>query len=350
MTHLIAGEPAPWFGAPTHGMDKFTFSAAAGRYILLVVLPSDPDARASVLRHVESHRELFSDAKLAAFLVTSDRALFDRSGEGRGLRWFFDEGDEIARLYGCKGEDGAAPGRSFLIDPSLRLINSYGVDRTEVLFSHLQNLGPPDMHGGQLVHAPVLIVPRVFEPALCRRLIQFYDDDGGSASGVMREIDGKTVGVLDDFKRRRDATIQDEGFRRELNMRLARRLIPEIEKAFNFKATRLERYIVARYGAEDGGYFRPHRDNTTAGTAHRRFAVSINLNAEEFEGGDLRFPEYGSRTYRPPTGGAVVFGCALLHEATAVTKGQRYAFLPFLYDEAAQKIREANEHLVQLAS
>jgi hypothetical protein len=32
--------------------------------------------------------------------------------------------------------------------------------------------------------------------------------------------------------------------------------------------------------------FRAHRDNTTKGTEHRRFTVSINLNAE-FEGGGL---------------------------------------------------------------
>jgi hypothetical protein len=37
-----------------------------------------------------------------------------------------------------------------------------------------------------------------------------------------------------------------------------------------------------------------------------------------------------------------VFSCSLMHEATPVTKDQRFAFLPFLYDEAAAKIREAN--------
>ena len=120
----------------------------------------------------------------------------------------------------------------------------------------------------------------------------------------------------------------------------------EVEKAFRFRVTRIERYIVARYDAEDGGYFRPHRDNRTSGTAHRQFACSINLNAEDFEGGDLRFPEYGTRTYRPPTGGAVVFSCSLLHEATPVTRGARYAFLPFFYDEAGEAIRQRNLHLV----
>ena len=113
------------------------------------------------------------------------------------------------------------------------------------------------------------------------------------------------------------------------------RLAPEIERAFAFAPTRMERYIVACYDSGPGGFFKPHRDNTTNATAHRRFAVTINLNAGEYDGGDLRFPEFGARTYRAPTGGAVVFSCSLLHEATPVTRGKRYAFLPFLYDDAA---------------
>jgi len=41
-------------------------------------------------------------------------------------------------------------------------------------------------------------------------------------------------------------------------------------------------------------------------------------------------------------GGAVVFSCSLLHAVAKMTRGRRYAFLPFLYDEEASKIREAN--------
>jgi predicted 2-oxoglutarate/Fe(II)-dependent dioxygenase YbiX len=96
------------------------------------------------------------------------------------------------------------------------------------------------------------------------------------------------------------------------------------------------------------GWFRPHRDNTTKGTAHRKFAVTINLNAEDYEGGELRFPEFGNRLYKPPTGGAVVFSCSLMHEARPVTKGERFAFLPFLYDEAGAKLREQNLKYVDL--
>lgn len=99
---------------------------------------------------------------------------------------------------------------------------------------------------------------------------------------------------------------------------------------------------MACYNGSVAGFFAPHRDNTTKGTAHRRFACTINLNADDYEGGYLRFPEFGSHTYRAPTGGAIVFSCSLLHEATPVTRNTRYAFLPFLYDEAAAKLRQAN--------
>ena len=68
------------------------------------------------------------------------------------------------------------------------------------------------------------------------------------------------------------------------------------------------------------------------------------IRAMQIEGGDLQFPEFGRRTYRPPTGGAVVFSCSLLHEATPVTRGTRFAFLPFLYDEEGARIRERNLH------
>ncbi len=136
--------------------------------------------------------------------------------------------------------------------------------------------------------------------------------------------------------------ITDPDLARETREALSTRLLPQIRKAFQFRGGYIERHMVACYDAQDGGYFKPHRDDTTPGAAHRRFACSINLNAEDFEGGDLSFAEFGPKTYRPPTGGAVVFSCSLLHEAASVTKGRRYAFLPFFYDAAAAAVREAN--------
>ena len=106
--------------------------------------------------------------------------------------------------------------------------------------------------------------------------------------------------------------------------------------------TRIERHIVGGYSAEDGGHFRPHTDNGqgVGPTAHRRFAVSINLN-DDFDGGEVVFPEYNTVGYKAPAGWAVVFPCAALHSVQPVTRGTRYAYLPFVYDEAGARIREA---------
>jgi predicted 2-oxoglutarate/Fe(II)-dependent dioxygenase YbiX len=56
----------------------------------------------------------------------------------------------------------------------------------------------------------------------------------------------------------------------------------------------------------------------------------------------VRFPEFGPQLYTAPAGGAVVFSCSLLHEATPVIHGKRYVFLPFLYDDDAARIRQQN--------
>lgn len=200
-------------------------------------------------------------------------------------------------------------------------------------------------------HAPVLIVERIFELSFCRTLIDYYNVVGSEESGVMSERGGHTVRQLDhSFKRRRDCSIEDRQLYEGATARINRRLVPMIRRVHQYDATCIERHIVARYAAEEGGFFRPHRDNTTKGTAHRRFAVTINLNAEDYRGGDLRFPEFGRQTYRAPTGGALVFSCSLLHEVLPMTKGMRYAYLPFLYGEQDAELRTINSAFLDKAS
>ena len=138
----------------------------------------------------------------------------------------------------------------------------------------------------------------MFERSFCQELIAEYERGQATDSGFMREENGRTVGKVDHgVKRRFDVLVESEQLRKGAMARFARRLLPMIRRAFDFDATRMERHIVACYDAAGEGYFRAHRDNTTKGTAHRRFAVTINLNAEDHEGGDLRFPEFGRRTY-----------------------------------------------------
>ena len=343
---LLTGAPAPLFKALSPVNPSFALSSLGGRYVVLGFLPGPGPERDAALALVARFGALFQDENCLFFGVLPDRASFERATNTPPHRWFADLDGDLRRLYDAEDAEGALVPRWVAIDPTQRLLGWKPLAEGEALFRYLLGMGPAASHAAVPMHAPVLITPRILEPALCQRLIEIYRADGGSPSGVMRELDGKTVGVLDDFKRRRDTTLTDETLLNTLRHRVQMRLAPEIRKVFQFEPTRIERYIVACYDANDGGYFKAHRDNTTAGTAHRKFAVSINLNAEEFEGGDLRFPEFGPQTYRPPTGGAVVFSCSLLHEATPVTKGTRYAFLPFLFDEAGARTRAANLHLL----
>lgn len=337
------GDPAPWFEAASPESAHYHFSTLAGRYVVLGFLPPPGPARDAAVAAFEAHRQAFDDQRLTAFLVLRDPASIAMArNQPPGLRWFFDPDGRVSRLFGALDDRGGENPYWLLLDPMLRTLVARPIAEAAAFLSEAARLPGVDDFAGVELNAPVAIVPRVFEPELCRRLIELYDADGGAPSGVMRDVDGRTVGVLDAFKRRRDTTIADVELRKLLLQRISRRLAPEVRRVFQFEATRIERYIVACYDAADGGYFRPHRDNETLATAHRRFAVSINLNAEAFEGGDLRFPEFGRRTYRPPSGGAVVFACGVQHEATPVTRGRRYAFLPFLYNEAGQRVREAN--------
>jgi len=346
---LTVGDPAPWFVARSTVNPKFHFDTTAGRYVVLSFFggASHP-AATQLLRDLQATRNFF-DGVQSLFLGVScdaaDEAHIAAAPTSAGVIYFADFERYIARGYGMIDAAGNVVPTTFVLDEGLRVLAVVPLtgDGSEHLarVTEIVAAQPPLSELSRI--APVLVLDRVFEPELCRTLTDLYESQGGSDSGFMRDIDGKTTGVYDySFKRRSDYEILDADLIRVIHQRLSARVVPEIRKAFNFHVTRIERHIVACYEGATGGHFRPHRDNTSLGTAHRRFAVSINLNAEEFEGGNLRFPEFGHRTYRPSTGGAVVFGCSLLHEAMPVTQGKRYAFLPFLYDDAAAKIRDQN--------
>jgi hypothetical protein len=335
---LSPGEPAPWFTAPTPSNPEYVFDTVAGRFVLLVFLPAGDGALAgSALKLLSVSQPMFDDRRLCAFVVVRDPAMAATLRDLRGLRWFLDFDGRVSRLYDALDEDGAERPFWMLLDPALRVIGHAPLAQPKALFDVMARLPEPGGHAGTPLHAPVLIAPRVFEPEVCRRLIALHDATGGEFSGVMRDAGDRTVMVMDELKKRRDVLVEDPELQAALRERLERRLFPLIKRGLGFTATHIERYVVSCYDAADGAVFHPHRDHTTMGTAHRKFACSINLN-EAFTGGDLRFAEFGPATYRPPPGGAVVFSCALLHEATPMTAGRRYAFLPFFYDGAGAQV------------
>jgi peroxiredoxin len=187
-------------------------------------------------------------------------------------------------------------------------------------------------------HPPILVVPDVLSPEDCRRLIQVYEtrgkvfvepghgDDQMTTDYKMRIPEYGRADRIDHWLVDKDTT----GF---IDGRLASRLFPEIRKAFQYPVTQRERMRIGCYTGSRGGESHGHRDDSEVIAAHRRFATSINLNSEEFEGGGLRFLEYGDQEYRPATGAAIVFSSSILHEAQEVRAGRRFVLLAFLFGE-----------------
>lgn len=313
-----------------------------GQPVVLVVLPGDPAAlsgeQAAWLREEgETWQSVLRLGLLDAPPTECGRYLEDFPLPFMVLA---DDGAIVRFLTG----GGGGGLQVCLLDRNLRLITRLDNPGRAQLDSAMNAAyrAEPEATGHVIRDpAPVLILPRVMDDALCRELVEMFERDGGQESGVLYLEGGEQRWAPDPgTKIRRDFYLESEAIQNRLADVVGRRVLPEIERSFNFQVTRHEPFKMVRYGGEKSGYFRPHRDNVTPDAAHRRFAMTINLNdPESYEGGQLRFPEHGPHLYQPPKGGAIVFSCSLVHEAVDVTRGYRYALLGFFFNEqsAARK-------------
>ena len=343
---IVLGDPVPWFGAPLiRGDGAFNLQVAAGRWIVLSFLGSPANPRADhELTGLLRDTEQFDEDKIVfcgIFTAPPGDAAPYAAMSTPAISFLADYDGAISRAFGA-----ADMPRTIVLDPMLRAVANIAWDHVgghaRTVGAVLQTLPAVDDSAGVPLMAPALIVPRVFDFELCDFLVKVYDKLGGQDSGFLFDSEGNTSTVFDyRLKRRNDLNILVPDLRDRIRGQIVRRLVPAIERFFQFSATRMDRYIVACYDSAIGGHFHRHRDNVNVGAQHRRFAVTVNLTSD-YDGCDLVFPEFGRRTYRAPAGGAIVFSCGALHQVTPVTRGKRYAFLAFMYGEADAALREAN--------
>ncbi len=354
---LQAGDPAPRFvQACTVPGGRYALDSAAGRFILLCFFSSSvSEAGRAALDMIERNRALFDDSSLAFFGVSADPE-DERSDRLRaappGIRFFWDGDGSASRAFGALPDDGAGAHRPiwFLLDPMLRIkaaLPAAPDDPAEDrLVPLLRALPHPSAYGARRP-VPVLILDDVFEPGFCETLVRYHAETGSYPSGIFAQREGRSQAMLErGFKRRRDCMVKDPELVQQIQLRIIRRVVPDLYRATNFQATRLERLLVACYDSREKGGFGPHRDNVVPAVAHRRFACSVNLN-DDYDGGGIQFPEFGRTLFQPPAGSAIVFSCSLLHEVVPVTRGQRFALLPFLFDEAAAAVKQANAEAIR---
>ena len=230
------------------------------------------------------------------------------------------------------GSGGGLRQRVIVLDPNQRVAATFD---TRALLAAAESIGSvadgvrSNAGATQVIGtamAPVLVLPRVFEPDFCSQVIRLWQKGDHHDSGVSSRYGN--VGVLE-LKRTEDYMVVEPMMQKAISDRLAWRIGPELIKVFAFdREFSFDAHVVLSYSAEGQHFFAAHRDNGAPTTADRAFAVSLNLN-DDFEGGELVFPEYAGVRVSPPAGAAAVFSCGLLHKVGPVTRGRRYVLTTF---------------------
>ncbi len=340
---IDVGDRAQNFVLPdSAGKFRMFYERTRGRPVVLLFTPgrNHPAATAALQAFIRRAGE-FDDLGLDVFCVSLDPVENNAALEAPFLIWS-DPQRAITGAYLNQSGIPFDPQRppkdqvtAYLLDSNQRILalRSGGEEIAAWALEHYggrPRVGEPEERA---TTAPVLIVPNLIGPKVCRDLIRMWSDEGheeGTVGSVIRGAEGDRL--YDKVKRRLDHRITDPAISSSLQQTIGRRVAPEVHKAFNYEGFRFDRLLVVCYDARRGDRFRPHRDNLSPSTADRRFAMTLNLNTEEYEGGGLVFPEYGADRYRPESGGAVIFSCSLIHEALPVTRGRRFALLTFLRD------------------
>lgn len=244
------------------------------------------------------------------------------SMEGTSVSWITDAKGELAQAFG-----GREP-LALVVDAGGRLAAILAEPTAEAVAAiarHLHDSTSPAVVRSQ---APVLLLERVANAALCRTLIDYWQ----GREKLTNTIDAPGGNIASaDLKRRQDVQVADGALIARLRGVLMGRIAPVIQQVFHTRITVFEAPVVGGYDETSGGWFRRHRDNTTPMTANRQFAVSLNLNGgDDYAGGEVRFPEFGRALYRPAAGGALVFSCSLVHEVVPITRGRRIGLFTFL--------------------
>lgn len=338
---LEAGDPAPHVAALDETGER-AFSNAdlvTGRPLVLLFCPPGVEPPTAWLAAFRDRGADFAALEANVHAVSRLPIEANRAAHA-ALRLPFklltDATGDIFRTYGADG----AP-QAVILDPNHRIArilrDGAPAALADAALAYLRQAFP--RRGARVqAQAPVLLLPRVLGEADCARLVELFHrpvnvwpTDGFRSDGHAKEPGDFKVDHAGAYGQLTEYVVRDPTLQQFLDQRFNRRVAPEMRKAFQTGVTQREHYRIARYDAAAGGVLHPHRDNATKETAHRRFTMTVNLNAGEYEGGALRFREYGDHLYEVERGTAVVWSATLLHEVMPVTVGARFVLGVHMY-------------------
>ena len=335
-----------------NGQDHDLHAEVVGEPILLIVLRTLFSAQArAMLAALERAQPQLKENAVQVVVVAGDTPSIARGAKlsehpgqlllcdpvGHVLNWYL----AAETTTGDNELDEAPALRSYLLDPNQRVIANWATEAPEEHVSRALDVVDAWRHDSNrqaaFVAPPALVLPRIFEPELCEHLIGLWrtrHQEGALSTGQENLY-------APNKKRNLEHLVEDEETINRIRKTLGRRVLPEINKVFNYSDRLvMEGFIVLCYQVERGDFFDLHRDRYTP-QQPRRFALSLNLN-EGFEGGELCFPEYAGAKLKPPRGGGCIFSCSLLHKALPVTHGERFVMTTFFNDPEAYGVEQAN--------
>ena len=309
---LSVGDPVPDFVLEHPEVGDVRPDLLAGRWWALVLAATG--TAASAVRALEG-----ALGDLDGLVVTRDT-------NAEPSRWPV-VGDPEDRVRTRAGLGAGA--FALLVDPASRIAAVEPFDDPARVADVVRaRVRPPEAQGAA-AFAPVLVVPGAFEESFCRALIERWEGDHEEGAVTANHDDGARAVHDEGIKRRSDHIVRDGALESAIRARLARRVFPEVRRAFQFEVGACEGFRVGCYdGAGREGFFRAHRDDVNPQTASRRFALSVNLAHGTYTGGRLHLPEYGV-SLDAPTGAAVLYSASVLHEVEAVTRGRRFVLVGF---------------------
>ena len=321
------------------GRHRLAFDPFPGRAIALAFLGSaaDPAAEAA-LAALSANRRLVDDGEAAFFAVIAE------SGSGPEIALearfpsivFLWDGGEMARAFGAD--------RSLVIlDPMLRVVDVAPLDeadrvlrRFETIVAAQRRLRPPRRRRfspwrmfSSLNSAPIS------SPA--------SSASGGKDSGFMQDH-GRAVSR--EFRRQLETPPrfpsdrpapdrQSQSAHRAKDLPGDQEGVPDAlqpgSSATSSRATMPRPADISVLIATT-----PGSRSRIAGSQSRSISTRISRAAR------FRFPNTALQTFKAAPGTAVVFSASILHEVSRVTRGRRYVFLTFLFDEEAERVRQAN--------
>lgn len=338
---LALGDLLPCFSLPDQDGKLCHIEIYAGRLVLLHVV-TDPGSKLvrELARMLDGHgrdEAAPEPARIGVFPGSAEQ--FSSSPcTDLAIRWCFDTDGRLVDLLQAGRGDGSDNGLvTYVLNPNLRIVD---IVRSASAADHLAAASPEadDAKEPLHYHPPVMVIPRVLDPALVRRLISYWESGEQFVGGVGAGQDSRPKPQV---KRRTDVSVKDPELLHAVDQAFAKNLFPELRKLTGYDLRYRERYKIGCYFSEDRGAFNKHRDTGEIPLSFRRYAVSLFLN-EDFDGGGLVFPEYGESRYIANPGAAVVFPATIMHEVRPVTHGRRMVLITFLFDEEQAAFRSCH--------